>query len=79
MSTPSSISPVVDHGAWTTEAIELARKGMALAHPNPRVGAVVVRDGVKVGEGFHIYDQRDHAEIIALRQAGARRAAQRSM
>lgn len=53
-----------------TEAIELARKGMALAHPNPRVGAVVVRDGVKVGEGFHIYDQRDHAEIVALRQAG---------
>jgi diaminohydroxyphosphoribosylaminopyrimidine deaminase/5-amino-6-(5-phosphoribosylamino)uracil reductase len=53
-----------------TEAIELARKGMALAHPNPRVGAVVVRDGLKVGEGFHIYDQRDHAEIVALRQAG---------
>jgi diaminohydroxyphosphoribosylaminopyrimidine deaminase / 5-amino-6-(5-phosphoribosylamino)uracil reductase len=53
-----------------TEAIELGREGMALAHPNPRVGAVVVRDGVKVGEGFHIYDRRDHAEIIALRQAG---------
>jgi len=70
MSTPSSISPVVDHGAWMTEAIELGRKGMALAHPNPRVGAVVVRDGVKVGEGFHIYDRRDHAEIVALRQAG---------
>ena len=30
----------------------------------------MVRDGVKVGEGFHIYDQRDHAEIVALRQAG---------
>ncbi|MGC2419192.1 MAG: bifunctional diaminohydroxyphosphoribosylaminopyrimidine deaminase/5-amino-6-(5-phosphoribosylamino)uracil reductase RibD [Candidatus Acidiferrales bacterium] len=70
MSTPSSISAVADHGYWITEAIELARKGMALAHPNPRVGAVVVRDGVKVGEGFHIYDQRDHAEIVALRQAG---------
>jgi diaminohydroxyphosphoribosylaminopyrimidine deaminase / 5-amino-6-(5-phosphoribosylamino)uracil reductase len=55
-----------------TEAIELAREGMALAHPNPRVGAVVVRDGVKVGEGFHIYDQRDHAEIVALRQAAER-------
>jgi len=70
MSTPSSISPVADHGYWITEAIELARKGMALAHPNPRVGAVVVRDGLKVGEGFHVYDQRDHAEIVALRQAG---------
>ncbi len=70
MSTPSSISAVADHGYWITEAIELARKGMALAHPNPRVGAVVVRDGLKVGEGFHVYDQRDHAEIVALRQAG---------
>jgi diaminohydroxyphosphoribosylaminopyrimidine deaminase / 5-amino-6-(5-phosphoribosylamino)uracil reductase len=70
MSTPSSISPVADHGYWITEAIELARKGMALAHPNPRVGAVVVRDGVNVGEGFHVYDERDHAEIVALRQAG---------
>jgi len=70
MSTPSSISPVADHGYWITEAIELARKGMALAHPNPRVGAVVVRDGLKVGEGFHVYDERDHAEIVALRQAG---------
>ncbi|MGO9591828.1 MAG: bifunctional diaminohydroxyphosphoribosylaminopyrimidine deaminase/5-amino-6-(5-phosphoribosylamino)uracil reductase RibD [Candidatus Acidiferrales bacterium] len=70
MSIPSSISPVADHGYWITEAIELARKGMALAHPNPRVGAVVVRDGLKVGEGFHVYDRRDHAEIIALRQAG---------
>ena len=72
MSTPSSISAAADHGYWITEAIELARKGMALAHPNPRVGAVVVRDGVKVGEGFHVYDQRDHAEIVALRQAGER-------
>jgi diaminohydroxyphosphoribosylaminopyrimidine deaminase / 5-amino-6-(5-phosphoribosylamino)uracil reductase len=52
------------------EAIELAREGMALAHPNPRVGAVVVRDGLKVGEGFHAYDRRDHAEIVALAQAG---------
>jgi len=51
-------------------AIELAREGMALAHPNPRVGAIVVRDGVKVGEGFHVYDKLDHAEIVALKQAG---------
>ncbi len=50
--------------------MELARDGMALAHPNPRVGAVVVKDGLKAGEGFHAYDQRDHAEIIALREAG---------
>jgi len=51
-------------------AIELAREGMALAHPNPRVGAIIVRDGIKVGEGFHVYDKLDHAEIVALKQAG---------
>ena len=56
---------------WMAEALRLARESSsALAHPNPRVGAVVVRDGKKVGEGFHIYDNRDHAEIIALREAG---------
>jgi len=53
-------------------AIELAREAMALAHPNPRVGAVIVKDGRKVGEGFHEYDKRDHAEIVALKQAGAK-------
>lgn len=52
------------------EALALARQGMAWAHPNPRVGAVIVKSGRKVGEGFHAYDRRDHAEIAALRQAG---------
>jgi diaminohydroxyphosphoribosylaminopyrimidine deaminase / 5-amino-6-(5-phosphoribosylamino)uracil reductase len=52
------------------EAEALAREGMALAHPNPRVGAVVVKDGIAVGRGFHDYDRRDHAEIVALKQAG---------
>jgi len=53
-----------------SEALALARQGMALAHPNPRVGAVIVKNGRKIGEGFHAYDRRDHAEIVALRQAG---------
>lgn len=52
------------------QALALANKGMALAHPNPRVGAVVVKDGRKIGEGFHQYDRRDHAEVVALRAAG---------
>jgi len=72
MSTRSSIKPVLENNYWLSEAVELARDGMALVHPNPRVGAVVVRDGIKVGEGFHIYDRRDHAEIIALKKAGAK-------
>ena len=52
------------------EAIELAREGVALAHPNPRVGAVIVNNGEMVGQGFHAYDRRDHAEIVALNMAG---------
>jgi diaminohydroxyphosphoribosylaminopyrimidine deaminase/5-amino-6-(5-phosphoribosylamino)uracil reductase len=51
-------------------ALELARRGVALAHPNPMVGAVLVKHGRKIGEGFHVYDGRDHAEVVALKQAG---------
>jgi len=51
-------------------ALGLARKGIGLASPNPHVGCVVVRDGQIVGEGFHQYEWRDHAEIVALKSAG---------
>ncbi len=51
-------------------ALELARNGVGLASPNPTVGCVIVHDGQIVGEGFHQYDWRDHAEIIALKTAG---------
>jgi diaminohydroxyphosphoribosylaminopyrimidine deaminase / 5-amino-6-(5-phosphoribosylamino)uracil reductase len=53
-------------------ALALARKGTGLASPNPMVGCVIVRDGEIVGEGFHQYDWRDHAEIVALKSAGER-------
>jgi diaminohydroxyphosphoribosylaminopyrimidine deaminase/5-amino-6-(5-phosphoribosylamino)uracil reductase len=53
-------------------ALELARATVGLASPNPQVGCVVVRDGVVVGEGAHLYEARDHAEVVALRQAGER-------
>lgn len=53
-------------------ALELAHKGVGLACPNPTVGCVIVHDGEIVGEGFHEYDKRDHAEIVALKSAGAR-------
>jgi diaminohydroxyphosphoribosylaminopyrimidine deaminase/5-amino-6-(5-phosphoribosylamino)uracil reductase len=72
MLTRSSIKPVLENNYWLSEAMELARDGMALVHPNPRVGAVVVKDGIKVGEGYHVYDRRDHAEIVALEKAGAK-------
>ena len=53
-------------------ALELASRGAALAHPNPTVGAVLVKNGRVIGEGFHQYDRRAHAEIVALKKAGAR-------
>ncbi len=51
-------------------ALALARKGAGLASPNPMVGCVIVREGQIVGEGFHQYQWRDHAEIVALKSAG---------
>src|SRR6266849_2075684 len=51
-------------------ALALARKGTALASPNPMVGCVIVREGQLVGVGFHLYEWRDHAEIAALKSAG---------
>ena len=51
-------------------ALALARKGIGLASPNPMVGCVIVREGQIVGEGFHQYEWRDHAEIVALKTAG---------
>ena len=52
------------------EALAQARKGCGLTSPNPTVGAVVVRNGQVVGAGFHTWAGMDHAEIVALRQAG---------
>jgi diaminohydroxyphosphoribosylaminopyrimidine deaminase/5-amino-6-(5-phosphoribosylamino)uracil reductase len=51
-------------------ALELARKGIGLASPNPTVGCILVREGQIVGQGFHEYAKRDHAEIVALKSAG---------
>ena len=57
---------------YMREAFDLARKGRSLASPNPMVGAVLVRDGEVVGRGFHTYAGVDHAEAIALAEAGER-------
>ena len=51
-------------------ALDLARQGVGLASPNPTVGCVIVKNGAIVGAGFHQYAERDHAEIVALKQAG---------
>lgn len=51
-------------------ALELARKGEGLTSPNPMVGAVLVKDGQVVGRGYHQKAGEDHAEILALKEAG---------
>jgi diaminohydroxyphosphoribosylaminopyrimidine deaminase/5-amino-6-(5-phosphoribosylamino)uracil reductase len=53
-------------------ALELAERGMFSTHPNPRVGAVLVRDDQIVGEGWHERAGEPHAEPIAIRAAGER-------
>ncbi len=57
---------------WMRRAIALARRGIGRTHPNPRVGALVVDGDELVGEGWHRGPGQDHAEVLALRQAGER-------
>lgn len=57
---------------YMARALQLAALGLNTAHPNPRVGCVLVRDGNIVGEGWHRRAGEAHAEIHALQQAGAR-------
>ncbi len=55
---------------WMRRALRLAEKGRGRTSPNPMVGAVLVKDGRVVGEGYHAGAGEAHAEIVALRQAG---------
>src|SRR5271166_2923647 len=53
------------------QALELARQGVALASPNPCVGALLVSEqGEIIGRGTHTYEKQKHAEILALEEAG---------
>jgi diaminohydroxyphosphoribosylaminopyrimidine deaminase/5-amino-6-(5-phosphoribosylamino)uracil reductase len=51
------------------EAIDLARKGLGLTHPNPLVGAVITKNGAVIGRGFHSRCGGPHAEIVAIEDA----------
>jgi diaminohydroxyphosphoribosylaminopyrimidine deaminase/5-amino-6-(5-phosphoribosylamino)uracil reductase len=59
-----------DDRPWMDQALALAELGRGHVEPNPLVGAVLVRDGRKVGEGWHQRFGAAHAEINALAQAG---------
>lgn len=55
---------------WMKRALHLAEAGRGKTSPNPVVGAVLVKRGKVVGEGYHARVGEAHAEIVALRQAG---------
>ncbi len=54
-----------------SRALELAARGLNTTHPNPRVGCVIVQGDRTVGEGWHEWTGEAHAEVVALRAAGA--------
>jgi diaminohydroxyphosphoribosylaminopyrimidine deaminase/5-amino-6-(5-phosphoribosylamino)uracil reductase len=60
----------MDHETYIRQTLELAEKGRGLTSPGAMVGAVIVKDGRVLGEGYYTYDGIRHAEVIALEQAG---------
>lgn len=58
------------HHRWMAEALRQARKGFYSAHPNPRVGCVIVRDDSMLGAGWHEFTGGPHAEVNAIAAAG---------
>ncbi|HQA08446.1 MAG TPA: bifunctional diaminohydroxyphosphoribosylaminopyrimidine deaminase/5-amino-6-(5-phosphoribosylamino)uracil reductase RibD [Syntrophomonadaceae bacterium] len=59
-----------DDHHYMQRALQLAALGLGRTSPNPVVGAVIVKNGIIVGEGYHQKAGTPHAEIHALRQAG---------
>jgi diaminohydroxyphosphoribosylaminopyrimidine deaminase/5-amino-6-(5-phosphoribosylamino)uracil reductase len=59
----------VQDAHYMAQALRLAERGLFTVRPNPAVGCVIVRDGVVVGEGWHIRAGEPHAEVYALRAA----------
>lgn len=62
----------IGHEHYMRRALELAGLARGRTSPNPLVGAVIVRDGEIVGEGYHRRAGTPHAEVHALRDAGER-------
>jgi diaminohydroxyphosphoribosylaminopyrimidine deaminase/5-amino-6-(5-phosphoribosylamino)uracil reductase len=62
----------VDDLRHMSDALRQAQRGRYTTQPNPRVGCVLVKDGVVVGAGYHARAGGPHAEIVALKQAGHR-------
>jgi len=59
---------------FMSEALHLARKGLARTSPNPMVGAVLTKDNKVIGRGFHRCCGEAHAETVALIDARGKTA-----
>lgn len=62
---------MAEDSRWMAEALHLAELGLYGTSPNPRVGCVLVREGELLGSGWHKKAGEPHAEVYALREAGA--------
>jgi diaminohydroxyphosphoribosylaminopyrimidine deaminase / 5-amino-6-(5-phosphoribosylamino)uracil reductase len=69
---PAQTAGRAEDEAFLRRAIDLAERGLGRCAPNPMVGAVVVRDGVVAGRGWHRGPGTAHAETVALAEAGDR-------
>jgi diaminohydroxyphosphoribosylaminopyrimidine deaminase/5-amino-6-(5-phosphoribosylamino)uracil reductase len=61
---------MIDDERWMKRVLRLAEKGRGRTSPNPMVGAILVKDGRILAEGYHAKAGEPHAEIIALRKTG---------
>lgn len=71
-SNKSGEAVVLQDQRFMRQALALAEKSLGMASPNPPVGCVIVRDNEVIGQGWHEYSARDHAEVRALAEAGSR-------
>lgn len=56
---------------YINQTIELARNGIGNVNPNPLVGSIIVKNGSIIGKGYHARYGKEHAEIVALKDAGS--------
>ena len=61
---------MISHKKYMELTIKLAEKGKGLTSPNPMVGCIIVKRGRIVGKGFHKKAGTEHAEVLAIRDAG---------
>lgn len=59
----------MDDVSFMKRAIELAKKGVGKVNPNPMVGAVIVKNGQVISEGYHMEYGKEHAEVNAINNA----------